>query len=180
MQEKDDVKNEINFNENMVKITNFIVVDLEPVSLKICHKCQTEFNTENQLHHHIKQCDEKSEIKAYLIISEKTKLLLIISSVPQVCKSKFSLQKWHYTVLRALTVKIKKLFELCIDIRCSLKFIIKSFLAEQYPTAEVHNTKRKIQVHEIEIKIHSSSDYVIIDFYISGKIDNTFFRGKIT
>ena len=50
VQNKDNVKNEINFNENTVKTANFIVVDSELVSLKICHKCQTKFNIRNQLH----------------------------------------------------------------------------------------------------------------------------------
>ena len=54
VQKKDDVKNEINFNENAVKIANFVVVNSKSVSLKICHKCQAEFNTENQLHCYIK------------------------------------------------------------------------------------------------------------------------------
>ena len=39
VQKKDDVKNEINFNENVIKITNFIIIDLKLINLKICHKC---------------------------------------------------------------------------------------------------------------------------------------------
>ena len=97
----------------------------------------------------------------------------------QVHKSKFFLQKWHYTILRASAVKIKKLFKLCIDIKCSLKLIIKSFLTKQYLIIKVHNTERKIQVHEIEIKIHSNFDYVIVNLYIFSKINNISFREKI-
>ena len=180
VQKEDDAENEINFDENTIEAANFVVINPEPVSLKTCHKCQTEFNIRNQLHCHIKQCDEKLKIEVYLAISEKIKLSLIISSVSQVCKDEFSLQEWYYAVLKASAVETEKLFKLCIDTECSLKLIVKSFLAEQYLIAEVHETERKIQVCEIETKIHSSFSYVIIDLYIPGKIDDTSFREKIT
>ena len=83
--------NKINFNDDVIKAINFVIIDSESVSLRTCYKCQVKFNIKNQLHHHIKQCDSKLKIKVYFIISKKIKLSLIIFTVSQVCKDKFFL-----------------------------------------------------------------------------------------
>lgn len=138
-----------------------------------CRVYNAKLYSNNKLHCHnkIRICSKLFENSFVISIEKKfTNVLLIIEFIfVNVNQSDDYFRSWHYTTFKASISlnKFEKSNSLCANIECTMSLTDRKFVKQEVSNSTIHCTDISIKMREIEINLHDSFEYVLLDFYIT-------------
>ena len=144
-----------------------------------CRMCKTDFYSNNKLHRHVRICRKErasnlpatEPVDAFHRHSAGGKVLPVVESTATTTSDAgLNFRKWHYARLEVSHSLDGKLAKVCADTGCTMSLIDRKYLLEAKPDATIHKTKQPIRVHGIGDKLHDSSEYTELDFYVAGTL----------
>ena len=153
---------------------HYVVISALWVSFK-CHRCQTEYVSNNALHTHLHiwKC-QKSKTVSSLSTMSKLKLFIIIIKSDfkiKVSETELDFWCWHYTTVIVSLSSNSIIRTICLDLSCTMTLIDRLYLLSQSFSILIHVLKSAIHIWEIN-GMHILCKYTIITLFVSDEIEN--------
>ena len=158
--------------------TNHIQVFNLSKTTYICYWCTSIFKFNNMLHKHLSICKRKQSIKitlnkSYVSLEESVNEQIIKSFTRITADTEYGFWFWHYAAAEAHIDKVNnQSYEICTDTDCIMFLIDRKFLLSNTLNILVICMSFLIRVHELRSKIHSCSDFILLDLYLDDKVDS--------
>ena len=153
---------------------NYASPSIVEMPAHVCRLCNVEFYSNNKLHRHLPAC--RKEHKKSTVDSVKgfhgqpTGVPIIESTAKHEGDAGYQFRKWHYARMEASHTLADELVKLCADSECTMSLVDRKHLAATKPNAIIQRASNPIRVRGIDHRLHDSSEYTELDFYIPGKL----------
>ena len=160
-----------------IKMNHIQVLNLSRTTC-ICCWCTFIFKFNNMLHKHLSTCKRKQSIKTalskpYVSLEESVNEQVIKSFTRVTADTEYGYWFWHYVIAEAHINKMNnQSHEICMNTDCTMFLIDRKFLLSNILNILVKPMSFLIRVHELRSKIHSCSDFILLDLYLNSKVDS--------
>ncbi|SLM38909.1 probable transposable element [Lasallia pustulata] len=117
-----------------------------------------------------------AEVGAHLVFSESSspKVVgpVVESDAPTIAGNGMAFNKWHYATATASFTMEGTAIPICVDSGCTMSLIDRAFLKETLPKTKILRVDRPIGVCGIGSTRYSSDEYVILDVFLDGTIND--------
>ncbi|SLM34772.1 probable transposable element [Lasallia pustulata] len=117
-----------------------------------------------------------AEVGAHLVFSEssspKVVRPVVESDAPTIAGNGMAFNKWHYATVTASFTMEGTAIPICVDSGCTMSLIDRAFLKETLPKTKILRVDRPIGVRGIGSTRYSSDEYVILDVFLDGTIND--------
>lgn len=135
-----------------------------------CLDCGREFSSNNRLHDHLRtECTISNHTDQ---TSDNEDRILIKSKATPIKGDGYAFRSWRYAKLRIHLQLDGPLHEICVDSGCTMSLIDKVFLRRFLPELKVRTMTSSISVRGIGSNIHRSTEYILLNFYVDGKLSS--------
>ena len=160
-----------------MKMNHIQVLNLSRTTCIYCW-CTFIFKFNNMLHKHLSICKRKQSIKAalsksYVSLEESVNEQIIKSFTRIMTDIRYGFWFWHYAAAEAHIDKVNnQSHKICTDTDCMMFLINRKFLLLNVFNILIKSMSFLIRVSELKSKIHSCSDFILLDLYLDSKIDS--------
>ncbi|SLM33512.1 reverse partial [Lasallia pustulata] len=117
-----------------------------------------------------------AEVGAHLVFSESSSSKVVCpvveSDAPTIAGNGMAFNKWHYATATASFTMEGTAIPICVDSGCTMSLIDRAFLKETLPKTKILQVDRPIGIRGIGSTRYSSDEYVILDVFLDGTINN--------
>ena len=149
----------------------------------ICKRCSTNFDSNNQLHRHLKarRCTTKPVPESrthcnptFESPSPPSSIVRSTAVNPPSTQPGYSFCGWRYTTVEAYIGSMEgPTTSICLDTGCTMSLVDRSFLKDRCPQIKIHTMSSPMEVRGIGLTSHSANVYARVDFYLPGKDGRT-------
>ena len=159
-----------------------------------CERCYTVFPSRNKLFEHLRAaCWKKpstelasSSVRAnpgvavWGAVPEDAKMEVIKSTATPVSGTGDAFKSWHYAVTQVYwTPDCLSGHNICVDSGCGMSIIDRKFLST-LSGYEIKHMGSKVRIRGIGSQIHLSDEFIVLTFYLRGKLNGQQAAAAIT
>ena len=139
-----------------------------------CKKCNKKFYSNNKLHKHLRNCRSEKPPKIQKAAHVMTSLTPVIESTRKEENFHgFAFNSYQYVIVKRTLTLGGLAHALCMNSETSMSLMNRSFLAKHLPKIVIRRLTPSIKIRSIEAKIHDSSEYVIMDLFLSDRAEGS-------
>ena len=162
-----------------------------------CRNCHIAFSSNNRLHHHIRNAKCKKGRPKVMQTQPAEGMDQPVPSIqtgakdtpsPEVVQSDatptkeggLGFRQWRYATAMAKLSPGAEPTSICLDSGCTMTLVDRNFLQKQCPGITILHMQSPLTVRGIGTERHRTSEYVNLDVYFPGKVNNTEATAHVT
>ena len=165
------MKKRLNTEKNAVDIDHII----KNKKHLLCHICHSEFLLNNHLHKHIqKDCTKAKLMKTTSVLMKitsmmKARSIYIKFTVIEAIHNDYEFWEWWYITVKAQLTHNREISSVYLNTECTMILINQQFLKNKMLNIAILQMLSLITVQELSSNTHESSEFTVIDLYLSDK-----------